>query len=87
MTLTSYSEKVIVKVCGFKDIDQYYFESSCTHRLSNIQIPVFFLNAIDDPIFGSDVIPKEANHENVLIGTTEFGGHLGYFEGLLFPHK
>ena len=32
-TLTAYSEKVVVKLEGYKNVTQYYRDSSCTHRL------------------------------------------------------
>jgi len=52
-----------------------------------VKIPLFFLSAHDDPIFGNKTIPYDKVFENILIGVTKAGGHLGYFEGTVLPHK
>jgi predicted alpha/beta-fold hydrolase len=77
--LSKFVEKVVVKVEGFKSFQIYNYESSCTHRFTDIKIPLFFLSANDDPIIGSTHIPIEKCTDNVLIGVTKAGGHLGYF--------
>jgi predicted alpha/beta-fold hydrolase len=65
----------------------YYNESSCTQRLHDIKIPLFFLSALDDPILGNKTIPIDKCYENILLGVTKAGGHIGYFEGLIFPGR
>jgi predicted alpha/beta-fold hydrolase len=45
------------------------------------------MNSIDDPILGSNMIPMKKTYENVLIGVTKAGGHIGYFEGFILPSK
>lgn len=85
--MTHFVEKAIVKIENFPSVEHYYREASCTHRLKDVKIPLFFLSALDDPIMGSKVIPIDKCHENILIGVTKTGGHLGYFEGMLLPSK
>lgn len=88
-TLNEYCEKIIVKMAGFRDAQHYYHESTMLYRLKDVKIPIFFLQADDDPVVGADSIPYEISNENenIMIGVTKAGGHLGYFEGLLIPHK
>eukprot|EP00347_Sterkiella_histriomuscorum_P004112 403361706 len=85
--LTHFIERIITKIEGIKSWQEYVLESSCTHRLQDIKIPLFFLSAHDDPVFGNKCIPIDKCHENILIGVTKAGGHLGYFEGAFLPHK
>ena len=49
--------------------------------MSNIRIPTFFLNALDDPIVGNN-LNYEAfkDNPNIALGTTKHGGHVGYYE-------
>ena len=53
-----------------------------------IKRPTFFMNAIDDPIIGEKAIDYEVfdKNENVLLGTTKYGGHLGYYESAFDNH-
>ena len=58
-TLSSFIERVVVKIEGMKNVDYYNHEASCTHRLHDVKIPLFFLNANDDPIMGNKIIPVD----------------------------
>jgi predicted alpha/beta-fold hydrolase len=86
-TLTSFCEKIIVKVEGFRDLEHFYDEATCIRNMKDIRIPVFYLNAEDDPIVGTKAIPLNHKNDNILIGITKSGGHLGYFEGIIVPHR
>ena len=35
---------------GYEDPDDYYETESCKHWLPNVKVPLFCLNAEDDPI-------------------------------------
>jgi len=85
--LTHFIEKIITRIEGIRNFQEYVLESSCTHRLQDVHIPLFFLSANDDPIFGNKCIPIDRCHQNILIGVTKAGGHLGYFEGKILPFK
>jgi predicted alpha/beta-fold hydrolase len=65
---------------GWKDRDEYYRTSACYHRIPSIKVPSLFLNAIDDPIIGERAIDYEVfkANPNVVLGTTRYGGHIGY---------
>jgi predicted alpha/beta-fold hydrolase len=84
-SLTSYTNNVITKLENFKTVSSYYHKSNCTRRLHKIKVPLFFLSALDDPIMGSEIIPFDKCYENILIGVTKAGGHIGYFEGFILP--
>lgn len=50
--------------------------------MPNIRIPTLLLMAKDDPIIGEEAICYEFvnRNPNLLLGVTNRGGHLGYFE-------
>ena len=62
----------------------YYDKASGYHHIPNIRVPFFMMMAKDDPLIGSSAICYEAPKRNphVILGVTERGGHLGYFESL-----
>lgn len=70
---------------GFQNLEDYYSWCSCSAVISNIEIPLFILNAEDDPIVPMplvDVAKRYAmKHDKSLLAVTKHGGHLGYFEG------
>ena len=68
------------KAWGYKDLEDYYRTSACVHRIPGIMIPSLFLNALDDPIVSKETIPYQVleQNPNCALGTTEYGGHLGY---------
>jgi len=43
------------------------------------------LSSNDDPILGNKCIPIDKVSENVMIGVTKAGGHVGYFHGFIAP--
>ena len=81
-TALSWENKVIVPLLGYKTPDEFYRTISTFHRIPNIKIPFFVLNSIDDPIVGEACMDYDVfkSNENVILLTTKYGGHLGYFE-------
>lgn len=69
---------------GYGTLDNYYDTASCIHRIPKIKTPTFFLMAKDDPIIGPKAIAFEECQSNpyCLLGVTEHGGHLGFFESV-----
>ena len=74
---------------GFKDANHYYDTISCVGRLNKIKVPSFFLMSKDDFLFDHKIIPSEEIKlsENIILGTTDFGSHICFFEGVLFPRN
>lgn len=52
-------------------------------------MPTLALSTLDDPVVTSDCIPYEEFHinENLILGVTRCGGHLGWFQGALKPRR
>jgi abhydrolase domain-containing protein 1/3 len=72
------------KTFGYGDVKTYYDRASCIHRIPGIKTPTFFLMAKDDPIIGEKAIDSSVceNNPYILLGVTNKGGHLGYFESI-----
>ena len=51
--------KLIARVAGFETVEQYFKESTISHKLHQISVPMFFLSSEDDPIFGSEILPLD----------------------------
>lgn len=77
--------KIVSKVAGYKRMNDYFVDSTVTHRMKNIRVPTYFLCSLDDPFYGPDVIPVNNQNSKTLIAVTKTGGHLCYFTGLFLP--
>jgi len=79
------------RIHGFKDLPEYYRSMSSYKVMDQIEIPMCFLNSLDDPIVPIELqeIPKEIvkKSKNAMHVTTKFGGHLGFYEGSIFPRS
>jgi len=89
--LNDIDDEYTKKVHGFKDLSEYYRSMSSCRVMDQIEIPMCFLNALDDPIVPIELqeIPKEVvkKSKNAMHVTTKFGGHLGFYEGSIFPRS
>lgn len=89
--LNDIDDEYTKKVHGFKDLGEYYNSMSSSRVMDQIEIPMCFLNALDDPIVPVELqeIPKEVvkKSKNAMHVTTKFGGHLGFYEGSVFPRS
>ncbi|KAF8112878.1 hypothetical protein N665_0059s0016 [Sinapis alba] len=77
----------------FETVDTYYRKSSSTQYVGNVAVPLLCISALDDPLCTKEAIPweecridmkllwKRAN-KNIVLATTNHGGHLAFFEGL-----
>jgi len=69
-TLSKGLAEIAIITGGYKSYDHFLWESDVTPRMHKISKPFFFLSALDDPFFGSKVIPIDHCYDQILIGTT-----------------
>jgi len=73
------------KILGFTSLQEYYGWASSARYMRNIDIPIIFLNSLDDPVVPPELqdIPLDFVHKvpNAMSVITQFGGHLGFYEG------
>ena len=50
-TIAEFDDAAIAKIYGFKDNIDYYRSTSCYYYLPGVAVPLFILNAADDPFF------------------------------------
>ncbi|KAJ1835869.1 hypothetical protein LPJ63_000791 [Coemansia sp. RSA 2711] len=82
-TITEFNEAYTAKVFGYSSAQELNAEGSCVQHIKHIQIPMLFINALDDPMCYRQTIPAaeiECN-PNLVLAITRHGGHLAYFEG------
>lgn len=90
--LNDIDDEYTKRVHGFKDVGEYYRSMSSSRVMDQIEIPICFLNSLDDPIVPIELqeVPKEMvkkSLKNAMHVTTKFGGHLGFYEGSIFPRS
>lgn len=83
-TLREFDDRGTRRMFGFANVDEYYSKSSSRKFLGTVGVPLLCINALDDPIVPSTVIPSEpaqwGNNPNIIICTTRRGGHVGWLE-------
>uniref|UniRef100_A0A8H7XR93 AB hydrolase-1 domain-containing protein n=1 Tax=Psilocybe cubensis TaxID=181762 RepID=A0A8H7XR93_PSICU len=62
----------------FEDAASYYTWASSHKCLDKIRIPFLTINASDDPVVKQ--VPEECSNGLVVLGLTQGGGHLGWFQ-------
>ncbi|KAA6407255.1 MAG: alpha beta fold family [Lasallia pustulata] len=67
---------------GYPTENAYYRDASSSDSLLAVKIPLFAINAEDDPIAAKEAIPFGEFKQNpyTVLCTTSVGGHLGWFE-------
>ncbi|XP_044490795.1 phospholipase ABHD3 isoform X1 [Mangifera indica] len=68
----------------FETVDSYYRHSSSTSYVRNVSVPLLCISALDDPVCTREAIPLDEcrANENVMLATTQHGGHLAFYEGI-----
>ena len=67
---------------GYPTEAAYYRDAASTEPLLNVRIPLFCINAEDDPVAPPEALPLQEVKQNpcAVLCTTSMGGHLGWFE-------
>ena len=71
---------------GFKDVDDYYDQSSAKHFLKEIKTPTFILSAKDDPFVPGHLFDEAMMSEKVTLYQPKKGGHMGYIARQVTPY-
>jgi len=73
------------RVHGFHSVHDYYAWCSCLSQLDQLEVPMVFLNAVDDPLIPerlcTGVRQLAGSNPDVAFVLTQHGGHLGFLEG------
>ncbi|XP_052192707.1 embryogenesis-associated protein EMB8 isoform X2 [Diospyros lotus] len=76
-----YVTRVLAK---YETVDTYYRRSSSINFVGKVMQPLLCINALDDPVCTREAIPWDEcrANKNIVLATTQHGGHLAYYEGM-----
>ncbi|GMJ00631.1 hypothetical protein like AT5G49950 [Hibiscus trionum] len=68
----------------FETVDTFYRRSSSINHVEHVSVPLLCISALDDPVCTSEAIPWDECrvNENIILATTQHGGHLAFYEGI-----
>ncbi|KAL6560690.1 hypothetical protein OROGR_004249 [Orobanche gracilis] len=69
---------------NYETVDTYYRRCSASNFIGGVMVPLLCISSLDDPICTNEAIPWDECrlNPNVVLATTQHGGHLPFFEGL-----
>ncbi|KAL3838889.1 hypothetical protein ACJIZ3_023480 [Penstemon smallii] len=69
---------------NYETVDAYNRASCSSSLLTKVMVPLLCITSLDDPICTNEAIPWDECriNDNVVLATTQHGGHLPFFEGL-----
>ncbi|XP_059618666.1 abhydrolase domain-containing protein 2 [Phlebotomus argentipes] len=90
-TLPELDEAYTRRVHNFQSVKELYNWSSCINYLQNIDTPMVFFNAKDDPLVPEDLLKPirefASEKSHTMYVELAHGGHLGFYEGgLIYPN-
>ncbi|XP_073119034.1 embryogenesis-associated protein EMB8 [Henckelia pumila] len=70
-------------VGNYETVDTYYRRCSSAAFIGQVSIPLLCISALDDPVCTREAIPWDEcrANKNIVLATTQHGGHLAFFEG------
>ncbi|KAL3350048.1 hypothetical protein AABB24_022866 [Solanum stoloniferum] len=82
--IRDYDKHVVCVLGNFETVDTYYRTVSCSSYIGKVGVPLLCISALDDPVCTRETIPWDEcrANKNVVLATTQHGGHLGYLEGM-----
>lgn len=78
-----YDDRVVARLYGFQDAEDYYRQSSSRQYLKSIHVPTLIVQARDDPFMTPEILPGEDELSSLVrLEITAAGGHVGFVAGL-----
>lgn len=81
-SIYEFDDKITGPKNGYKDAEDYYFQTKSARKIDTINIPLLIISARNDPWIpiGAYEMIKERKQENVTVLITDGGGHVGFHE-------
>lgn len=77
-----YDDRVVARLHGFKNVQDYYQRSSSRQFLKSIAITTLLIQARDDPFMTEEVLPDlDELSSSIHLEITQGGGHVGFIAG------
>jgi hypothetical protein len=81
-TFRQFDDAITAPLHGFRDVGDYYSQSSSRQYLHRIDAPVLIIHALDDPFLPPAGIPEDAELSHaVTLELSRYGGHVGFVGG------
>jgi predicted alpha/beta-fold hydrolase len=80
-SLGDFDDAFIAPIYGYEDKFDYYRNNGCKRFLSSIRVPSIAINALDDPIVGSEGLPDQTEYgieSTIRLVYHPYGGHCGF---------
>ncbi len=76
--IVEFDDRFTAPLSGFRDVTDYYQQSSSLPVLSRITLPTLILSAADDPLIPVEMLQRAPLSPSTEIVLTEHGGHVAY---------
>ncbi|XP_072163687.1 protein ABHD15-like [Diadema setosum] len=88
-TLSEWLQAVHCPMYKLKDLDEYWEHNEPLREADEIAVPLLCINSLDDPFTRKGNIPFDlfSTLPNLLLVTTEKGGHCGFFGNSFSPNS
>lgn len=88
-TIREFDDACTRRVFNYTTVNNYYRDASSSRFIEHVRIPLLCFNALDDPIAVAEGIPYDEIkiNPNVILATTDYGGHIGWFENVWRPTR
>jgi predicted alpha/beta-fold hydrolase len=81
-SIREFDNEITAPLHGFRDVDDYYQQSSSYPFLSRIKTPTLILHARDDPFMTHEAIPETNSlGPGIQMEISDTGGHVGFVSG------
>ncbi|KZY33394.1 MULTISPECIES: YheT family hydrolase [unclassified Oleiphilus] len=92
-TFYDFDQRYTAPLNGFASAEEYWYKSSSSRYIEQINTPTLLISALDDPFLTKQCFPHEAAKSNPCfeLETPRFGGHVGFMgfnkEGLYWSEE
>ena len=80
---------IYTRMFGYTNRQDYYDEVTIAEHCTDIKVPTFALDALDDPICGGLLFAPtklvQSRESKIMIASTEVGAHVAHMQGHLIP--
>lgn len=76
--IVEFDDRFTAPLSGFRDVTDYYTQSSSLGRLSAIRLPTLILTAEDDPVIPYEMFERADLSPTTRLITTKNGGHVAH---------
>ena len=76
--IVEFDNRFTAPLSGFRDVTDYYTQSSAIQLLDNIVLPTLIITAKDDPVIPFGMFVQTTLSPSTQLVTTEHGGHVAH---------